>query len=109
MELTTTTGDYATERWSSTVSTTTEELTTTSEPESTLSTTTDGEYTPPDYTTTSMPSTELTSTTNVPSSDLGPTITIDVIDDCADDEKTDSPMDHNVGGWWSEAYEYVAC
>merc|ERR1711893_440985 len=58
-------------------------------PRSTLTTTTDGEYTPPDITTTTMTSTELTSTTRVPSSDLGPTIAIDVIDS-GDDEKSES-------------------
>merc|ERR1712062_216811 len=77
---TTTTGDYTTEGWTTTASTTTEELTTTLEPGTTLTTTTDGEYTPPDITTTTIPSTELTSTTNTPSSDLGPVITVDVID-----------------------------
>ena len=54
-----------------------------------LTTTTDGEYTPPDITTTTMTSTELTSTTNISSSDLGPTIMIDVIDS-DDDEKSES-------------------
>ena len=47
-----------------TVSTNTEELTTTLEPDSMLTTTTDGEYTPPDIKTTTMTSTELTSATN---------------------------------------------
>ena len=94
---TTTTADYGTEGWSTTASTTTEELTTTlttttdgyAPPRSTLTTTTDGEYTPPDITTTTMTSTELTSTTNISSSDLGPTIMIDVIDS-DDDEKSES-------------------
>jgi len=85
-DLTTTTGDYATEGWTTTASTTTEEITTTSEPESTLTTTTDGEYTLPDISTTTMTSTELTTMTKVPSIDLGPTIMIDVID-CADNGK----------------------
>lgn len=93
---TTTTTDYGTEGWTTTASTTTEELTTTlttttdgyAPPRSTLTTTTDGEYTLPDITTT-MTSTELTSTTHVPSSDLGPTIVIDVIDS-DDDEKSES-------------------
>merc|ERR1712226_793398 len=87
---TTTTGDYATEGWTTTASTTTEELTTTLEPGTTLTTTTDGEYTPPDITTTTIPSTELTSTTNTPSSDLGPVITVDVID-CVDKDKNEDP------------------
>merc|ERR1712134_92400 len=97
---TTTTGDYATEGWTTTASTTTEELTTTLEPESMLTTTTDGEYTPPDITTTTIASTELTSTTNTPSSDLGPVITVDVID-CADKDKNEDLMDEPVGEWWS--------
>merc|ERR1719394_220597 len=83
-----------------TSSTTTEELTTTLEPESMLTTTTDGEYTPPDITTTTITSTELTSTTNIPSSDLGPVITVDVID-CADNDKNEDPLDEPVGDWWS--------
>ena len=104
---TTTTGDYATEGWTTTASTTTEELTTTLEPESTFSTTTDGEYTPPDITTTTMTSTELTSTTNTPSSDLGPIITIAVIES-ADEEKTGDTPDEIVGDWWSNAYSYIS-
>merc|ERR1712134_179922 len=99
-DLPTTTGDYATEGWTTTASTTTEELTTTLEPESMLTTTTDGEYTPPDITTTTIASTELTSTTNTPSSDLGPVITVDVID-CADKDKNEDLMDEPVGEWWS--------
>merc|ERR1711990_1315773 len=95
---TTTTGDYATEGWTTTASTTTEELTTT----------TDGEYTPPDITTTTIASTELTSTTNTPSSDLGPVITVDVID-CADKDKNEDPLDDPVGGWWSAALSYLPC
>ena len=101
---TTTTGDYATEGWTTTASTTTEELTTTLEPESMLTTTTDGEYTPPDITTTTIASTELTSTTNTPSSDLGPVIT-----DCADKDKNEDPLDEPVGGWWSAAWSYLPC
>merc|ERR1711953_720226 len=85
---TTTTGDYATEGWTTTASTT-------SEPGTTLTTTTDGEYTPPDITTTTIASTELTSTTNTPSSDLGPVITVDVID-CADKDKNEDPLDDPV-------------
>merc|ERR1712157_405596 len=99
-DLPTTTGDYATEGWTTTASTTTEELTTTLEPETTLTTTTDGEYTPPDITTTAITSTEFTSTTNSPSSDLGPVITVDVID-CADNDKNEDPLDEPVGEWWS--------
>merc|ERR1712012_1502488 len=105
--LTTTTGNYATEGWTTTASTTTEELTTTLEPESTLTTTTDGEYTPPDITTTTMTSTELTSTTLVPSNDLGPIITIDVIES-GDEEKTGDNPDEIVGNWWSNAYSYIS-
>ena len=105
---TTTTGDYATEGWTTTASTTTEELTTTLEPWSTLTTTTDGEYAPPDITTTTIASTELTSTTNTPSSDLGPVITVDVID-CADKDKNEDPLDEPVGGWWSAAWSYLPC
>merc|ERR1719414_1918641 len=104
---TTTTGDYATQGWTTTASTTTEKLTTTLEPESTFSTTTDGEYTPPDITTTTMTSTELKSTTNTPSSDLGPIITIDVIES-ADEEKTGDNPDEIVGDWWSNAYSYIS-
>merc|ERR1719461_1011811 len=104
---TTTTGDYATEGWTTTASTTTEKLTTTLEPESKLTTTTDGEYTPPDITTTTMTSTELTSTTNTPSSDLGPIITIAVIES-ADEEKTGDTPDEIVGNWWSNAYSYIS-
>ena len=104
---TTTTGDYATQGWTTTASTTTEELTTTLEPESMLTTTTDGEYTPPDITTTTMTSTELTSTTNTPSSDLGPIITIDVIES-ADEEKTGNNPDEIVGSWLSDAYSYIS-
>merc|ERR1719158_2531761 len=104
---TTTTGDYATQGWTTTASTTTEELTTTLEPESMLTTTTDGEYTPPDITTTTMTSTELTSTTNSPSSDLGPIVTIDVIES-ADEEKTGDNPDEIVGGWLSDAYSYIS-
>ena len=99
---TTTTGDYATQGWITTASTTTEELTTTLEPETTLTTTTDGEYTPPDITTTTMTQTELIATTNSPSSDLGPIIADDAID-CAD-KITEDPIDEPVGGWWTAAY-----
>ena len=87
-------------------STTTEELTTTLEPESTLTTTTDGEYTPPDITTTTATSTEIVSTTKVPSSDLGPTIMIDVID-CTDNEKSEDPVDGNDGGWQTWICQYL--
>merc|ERR1712003_299222 len=70
-----------------TASTNTEELTTTLEPESMLTTTTDGEYTPPDIKTTTMTSTELTSATN----------TADVGDDVL------------VGDWWSAAWSSLPC
>merc|ERR1719379_2474177 len=99
--------DYDYDLPTTTSSTTTEELTTTLEPETTLTTTTDGEYTPPDITTTTITSTELTSTTNTPSSDLGPTINIDVIES-ADEEKTGDNPDEIVGGWWSDAYSYIS-
>ena len=64
-----------------------------------LTTTTDGDFTLPDVTTTMAP-TELISTTNTPSSDLGPIITIDVIDD-SDKDKTDDVIDESDGSWWS--------
>ena len=102
---TTTTGDYATQGWTTTASTTTEKLTTITE--NMFTTTTDGEYTPPDITTTTMTSTELTSTTNTPSSDLGPIVTIDVIES-ADEEKTGDNPDEIVGGWFSDAYSYIS-
>merc|ERR1719383_1694395 len=86
--LTTTTGDYATEGWTTTAS--------------------DGEYTPPDITTTTMTSTELSSTTLVPSNDLGPTIVIDVID-CDDDEKSESSIGEIVGDWWTTAWQSLPC
>merc|ERR1719515_57175 len=104
---TTTTGDYATQGWTTTASTITEKLTTTLEPESMLTTTTDGEYTPPDITTTTMTSTELTSTTNTPSSDLGPIITIAVIESNGEEKTGDNP-DEIVGGWLSNAYSYIS-
>ena len=75
-------------------------LTTTLEPESLLTKTIDGEFTLPDLTTTTMAPTELISTTNTPSSELGPIITIDVIDD-TDKDKTDDVIDEPDGGWWS--------
>merc|ERR1712137_1236902 len=105
-EMTTSTGDYATEGWTTTASTTTEELTTTLEPESTSTTTTDGDYTTPDITTTTATSTEIVSTTKVPSSDLGPTIMIDVID-CTDNEKSEDPVDGNDGGWQTWICQYL--
>merc|ERR1712131_495392 len=85
----TSTGDYATEGWTTTASTTTEELTTTLEPESTSTTTT-----------------EIVSATKVPSSDLGPTIMIDVID-CTDNEKSEDPVDGNDGGWHTWICQYL--
>ena len=107
-EMTTSTGDYATEGWTTTASTTTEELTTTLEPESTSTTTTDGDYTTPDITTTTATSTEIVSTTKVPSSDLGPTIMIDVID-CTDNEKSEDPVDGNDDGWLNWMWQYLQC
>merc|ERR1719410_3065589 len=63
-----------------TASTNTEELTTTLEPESMLTTTTAGEYTPPDIKTTIVTSTELT-----------------------------SASDELVGDWWSAAWSSLPC
>ena len=75
-------------------------LTTTLEPESLLTKTIDGEFTLPDLQTTTMAPTELMFTASLPSSDLGPIITIDIIDD-SDKDKTCDVIDESDGGWWS--------